>query len=65
MTCKRLAPSPERKLEVVAALLIILLLILLFGGLGVFVAEVFLLGLLLVLIVGLIAGVSRRRHTHI
>ena len=47
------------------ALLVILLLILLFGGLGIFVAKVFLLGLLLVLLVGAIAGFGRRGHTHI
>jgi hypothetical protein len=41
---------------VIAALLIILLLILLFGGLGVFVAKVFLLGLLLAVLVGVVAG---------
>jgi hypothetical protein len=40
----------------VALLLVLLLLILLFGGLGVFVAKVFLLGLLLALLVGLVAG---------
>jgi hypothetical protein len=39
-------------------LLVLLLLILLFGGLGVFVAKVFLFGLLLALAVGLIAGWS-------
>jgi uncharacterized membrane protein YgaE (UPF0421/DUF939 family) len=44
-------------------LLVILLLVLLFGGLGVFVAKVFLLGLLIALLVGLFAGFSgfRRR----
>jgi hypothetical protein len=35
---------------VIAALLIILLLVLLFGGLGLFVARVFLIGLLLALL---------------
>jgi hypothetical protein len=47
----------------VLALALILLLILLFGGLGIFVAKVFLLGLLLVLLVGAIAGFSGRRHS--
>jgi hypothetical protein len=55
----------KRSPEVVAALLIILLLVLLFGGLGIFVAKVFLLGLLLALLVGIIAGVGRRGHTHV
>jgi len=40
----------------IAALLLILLLILLFGGLGVFVAKVFLLGLILAALVGILAG---------
>ncbi len=37
-------------------LLVLLLLILLFGGLGIFVAKVFLLGLLIVLLFGAVAG---------
>ena len=37
-------------------LLVLLLLALLFGGLGVFVAKAFLIGVLAVFIVGLIAG---------
>jgi len=45
----------------VAALLIILLLILLFGGLGIFVGKVFLLGLLLALVVGAVMSLSGRR----
>ncbi|HXH20956.1 MAG TPA: hydrophobic protein [Dehalococcoidia bacterium] len=48
----------------VTLLLVLLLLILLFGGLGVFVARVFLLGLLIALLVGVVAGYSgwhRRR----
>lgn len=40
----------------VALLLILLLLALLFGGLGVFVAKVFLFGLLVVLILAVIGG---------
>ena len=44
----------------VALLLVLLLLILLFGGLGVFVAKTFLWVLLLVLIVGAIAGALGR-----
>ena len=43
-----------------AALLIILLLVLLFGGLGLFVAKWFLIGLLVVLLVGAIMGMSGR-----
>ena len=39
-----------------AALLLILLLVLLFGGLGIFVAKVFLLGLILAALIGIIAG---------
>jgi hypothetical protein len=45
----------------VAALVIILLLILLFGGLGLFVARVFLIGLLLAVLIGAIMGFSGRR----
>jgi hypothetical protein len=41
---------------VLLALLLILLIILLFGGLGIFVAKVFLVGLLLALLVGAVAG---------
>jgi hypothetical protein len=37
-------------------LLLLLLLALLFGGLGIFVAKVFLVGLAIVLILGLFAG---------
>jgi hypothetical protein len=37
-----------------------LLLILLFGGLGIFVAKVFLLGLLLAVLVGAVGGLSHR-----
>jgi hypothetical protein len=40
----------------IAALLLLLLLILLFGGLGVFVAKVFLLGLIVAALVGIVAG---------
>ena len=48
------------------AIVVILLLILLFGSLGIFVAKVFLLGLLLAMLIGLIMGFSGRRgHTHI
>jgi hypothetical protein len=45
----------------VAALLIILLLILLFGGLGIFVAKIFLVGLLIAVLVGAVMGLSGRR----
>jgi hypothetical protein len=44
-----------------AAILVMLLLILLFGGLGIFVAKIFLLGLLLALLVGAVGGLSHRR----
>ena len=47
------------------ALLVILLLVLLFGGLGIFVAKVFLLGLLLAILVGALMGYTGRRHTHV
>ena len=48
----------------VTLLLVMLLLILLFGGLGIFVAKVFLLGLLLALLIGAVAGIgSGRGHT--
>jgi hypothetical protein len=42
--------------RMIALLLVLLLLVLLFGGLGIFVAKVFLFGLLLALIVGVVAG---------
>lgn len=42
------------------AILVMLLLILLFGGLGIFVAKVFLLGLLLAVLVGVLSGFSHR-----
>jgi hypothetical protein len=41
------------------------LLVLLFGGLGIFVAKVFLLGLLLALVVGAVAGFSGRGRSHV
>jgi hypothetical protein len=40
----------------VTLLVVMLLLILLFGGLGIFVAKVFLFGLLIALIVGAVGG---------
>lgn len=46
-----------------ALLLILLLLVLLFGGLGIFVAKVFLIAMAAVLIVGLIAGGGLARRT--
>src|SRR5439155_25336106 len=46
----------EREKSLIAALLLTLLLILLFGGLGVFVAKVFLLGLIVAALVGIVAG---------
>jgi hypothetical protein len=49
----------ERKRCVVIALLVILLLLaLLFGGLGLFVAKVFLAGLLIALLLALLGGVA-------
>jgi hypothetical protein len=39
-----------------ALFLVLLLLVLLFGGLGVFVAKVFLIGLAIALVAGLVAG---------
>jgi hypothetical protein len=45
---------------VFTAILVMLLLILLFGGLGIFVAKVFLLGLLLAVLVGALSGFARR-----
>jgi hypothetical protein len=45
----------------VTLLLVMLLLILLFGGLGIFVAKVFLFGLLIALVVGLVGGGRLRR----
>jgi hypothetical protein len=41
---------------VLALLLVLLLLVLLFGGLGVFVAKVFLIGLLVALLLSFVAG---------
>ena len=46
----------------IALLLVLLLLVLLFGGLGVFVAKVFLLGLLLAVLVGAVAGIVGYRR---
>jgi hypothetical protein len=40
----------------IAAILLLLLLVLLFGGLGIFVAKVFLLGLIVAALVGILAG---------
>jgi len=40
----------------IAAVLLLLLLVLLFGGLGIFVAKVFLLGLIVAALVGILAG---------
>ena len=47
------------------ALLVILLLILLFGGLGLFVARIFLIGILVAILIGAVMGLmGRRGHTH-
>jgi hypothetical protein len=40
----------------IALLLLLILIVLLFGGLGLFVAKVFLLGLLIALLIGLVTG---------
>jgi len=48
---------------VLALILVLVLLALLFGGLGIFVAKVFLAGLLVVLILGLLGGVAVGRRT--
>ena len=45
-----------------AALLILLLLVVLFGGLGIFVAKVFLFGILVVLLIGLFGGLIGSRR---
>jgi hypothetical protein len=45
----------------ITLLLVMLLLILLFGGLGIFVAKVFLLGLLITLLIGALAGLTSGR----
>jgi hypothetical protein len=50
------------EVEMVTLLLVMLLLILLFGGLGLFVAKVFLLGLLIALLVGLVGGFTGLRR---
>ena len=44
-----------------ALLLVVLLLVLLFGGLGLFVAKVFLIGLLIALLVGAVGGLRLGR----
>ena len=46
----------------VTLLLVMLLLILLFGGLGLFVAKVFLFGLLIALVVGALGGMGGLRR---
>ena len=48
-----------------ALLLILLLLVLLFGGLGIFVARVFLIGLLIALLVGAVMALTGRRRSSI
>ena len=48
----------ETEVTMLGLLLVLLLIILLFGGLGLFVAKIFLLGLVIALIVGLVAGRS-------
>lgn len=48
-----------------AILLLVLLLVLVFGGLGLFVAKIFLVGLLIAALVGLVGGYmsgGARRH---
>jgi hypothetical protein len=56
--------SLKEATDMVLALALILLLILLFGGLGIFVAKVFLIGLLLALLVGVVAGFAGRGRSH-
>lgn len=46
----------------IAVLLLLLLLVLVFGGLGIFVAKVFFIALLAVLLVGLVTGGSVMRR---
>jgi hypothetical protein len=48
----------------IALLLLLLLLVLLFGGLGVFVAKAFLIGLVVVLVVSVLAGGMYVRGEH-
>jgi len=43
------------------ALILLLLLIIVFGGLGIFVAKLFFLGLILAFLVSVLAGVATRR----
>lgn len=49
----------------IAVLLLLLLLVLLFGGLALFVARIFLIGLLIVLLVGLVGGYLGRGRVHV
>jgi hypothetical protein len=44
----------------IGLLLVLLLLVLLFGGLGLFVAKIFLVGLLVAVLIGAVAGFSTR-----
>jgi hypothetical protein len=58
-----MAKKEERMLGI---LLLLLLLILLFGGLGIFVAKVFLFGLIIALLLSLVAGGGwYRGHSHL
>jgi hypothetical protein len=63
MTLREASYLSTKEGKMIAALVIILLLVLLFGGLGLFVAKVFLVGLLLAVLVGLIMGFAGRRGT--
>jgi hypothetical protein len=48
----------------IGLLLVLLLLVLLFGGLGIFVAKIFLVGLLVALLIGIVAGWGTRSRGH-
>ncbi len=43
------------------AIILIVLIVLLFGGLGIFVAKLFLIGLLLAALIAILGGLSSRR----
>jgi hypothetical protein len=54
VSCEHLIEAKE--IEMLALLLLLLLLVVVFGGLGMFVAKVFFIGIAAVLIIGLLAG---------
>jgi hypothetical protein len=53
----------ERNIDMLLAIILIVLIILLFGGLGIFVAKLFLIGLLLAALVAILGGVFSGRRT--